>query len=189
MEYRVYRLELGPLPTNTYIVAAQGEECAVVDPACDYGSICSFVSLMGLKTASVLLTHGHFDHIGAAGSFADAGIPVYLHPDDAEMPGDPMKNGSAPFGAPALSVQFQTVPVKDGDEIHVGDMTFSVMHTPGHTKGSVCYLFDGGMFTGDTVFEGGYGRTDLWGGSFDDLKKSLRRLFPVIKEKKIYPGH
>ncbi len=188
--YSVYAMELGVLPTLCYIVCPEGGGvCAVVDPACDAAAIKDRAAGLGLSIGAVLLTHGHFDHIGAAEELAAGGIPVYLHPLDRPMLADPSKNGSEAFGLPAVVCAADTTGVADGDTVRVGDMSFSVMHTPGHTPGSVCYLFDGGIFTGDTMFRSGYGRTDLWGGSFPDMIASLRRLAPYRRNSAIYPGH
>lgn len=189
--YTVCTLKLGMMPTCCYLVYTEGEKrvCAVVDPACDAPAIRRKARALGLKIGAVLLTHGHFDHTGAVEDLASENIPVYLSSLDRPMLTDPEKNGSSAFGFSGAACRVKTCDVKDGDEIRVGNMIFTVIHTPGHTPGSVCYMFDGGMFTGDTMFANGYGRTDLWGGSFQDMVVSLRRLMPLRNNNRIYPGH
>lgn len=182
-------LKLGDIPTNTYI-ADDGRNCVVIDPAENAEYILGLIKEKGLELKAVLLTHGHFDHIGGVDGITEKKkVPVYIHKDDEEMLGDADFNGSLGFGLPPVRINTKAVTVEEGQVIEAGNMKFTVLHTPGHSKGSVCYDTDDGIFTGDTMFDGGYGRTDLHGGSFHELRESLARLFKIRKEKPIYPGH
>lgn len=105
------------------------------------------------------------------------------------MLNDAIKNASMLLHSPSLTVKTVPVCFEDGAEFCAGSIKLKAVHTPGHTKGSVCYFSDGCVFTGDTVFSDGYGRTDLYGGSFAELKISLKKLNPLLKNKRIYPGH
>ena len=132
---------------------------------------------------AILLTHAHFDHI--QGLHALGNVPIYVHELDAPAMTDAVRN-CAEDRLPAVPA---THLVHEGDVLHLAGMTFTVMHTPGHTPGGVCSPCGDDLFTGDTLFAPGYGRTDLPGGSWSDLVRSLRRLLHLPGNLHVYPGH
>ena len=182
---RIETLVLGPLETNTYLVGAETDPAVlVIDPAGEPERIRA--GLRGRPVAAVLLTHGHFDHTGALGMFQ--GIPVYIHPDDQGMLSDPVRSLAMMVGDTAARPT-AAEPVGEGDTLRIAGLDVSVLHTPGHTPGSVTYRIGDVLFTGDTMFFHSYGRTDFPGGSPEQMKKSLRRLKSLPGDLRVCPGH
>lgn len=178
----------GVFGENTYIVSDESGNCALIDPAA--ADVIRTVEEEGLRPVCVLLTHGHFDHITRVDdAAAKYGIPVYIHENDRELLSDGMKNASAPLiGSPTV-VKAVPKTLRGGEKISVGALTFEVYCTPGHTEGCVCYFCGDTVFTGDTLFANGYGRTDLYGGNYEKLVDTIHALFPRLSGKTIYPGH
>lgn len=175
------QLTVPPIGTNCYIFGdAASERCAIVDPGGDAAGILAAVQELGLEVSAIFLTHGHYDHVGALPELRRAlpGVPVYLHPADRAA-----RDGSL-FPDPG-----PTEDCVDGDRILVGGLTVEVIHTPGHTPGGVCLKVGDTLFTGDTLFRGSMGRTDLPGGSYDQLMDSLRRLAALPGDCRVCPGH
>ena len=147
----------------------------------------------GLNLKGILLTHGHFDHILRAQELREAtGAPLYIHELDAEMLNDADKNAYHTFtGKYFVIKKTADVLLHDADEITLGDEKIKVIHTPGHTKGSVCYDTGDSLITGDTIFAEGFGRCDLYGGNMSALKLSIKLLTEMAKTESrwIYPGH
>jgi glyoxylase-like metal-dependent hydrolase (beta-lactamase superfamily II) len=172
--------QLGQLGANCYIVAdEQTKVCAVVDPGGQGRELAGWLGEQGLTPRYVFLTHGHFDHVGGVKQLAEAfpGLPVYLHPADTKL-------------TPELSRGlWWTDFYEDGDTLSMDGVSFRVLHTPGHTPGSVCLRIDDKLFSGDTLFEGSCGRTDLPGGSWPEILKSLKRLAAVSEDLRVFPGH
>lgn len=187
---KVTVLSGGLLGTNSYLVSdAERTEAVVVDPVCPYEEVLSLLQ-PGQRLTAAVLTHGHFDHIEALASYHGAGVPILMHRADEEMLSSPQKNGSLrlfeplsfPFGADGY--------LEDGGALPVGKEALCVMHTPGHTKGSICLWSGGAVLSGDTVFAfGDYGRCDLYGGDEAQMKLSLDRFFAKEGEYIIYAGH
>ena len=167
----------GAYQENAYVVSLEGrDDCVAIDPGDDLDKLRAAIG--DKKLAAILLTHGHFDHILAVGPLAEAtGAAVYVREEDMEMLNDPELKGIA---AVAL-----------GKRVSAAGLDFTVIHTPGHSKGSCCFwLEDAGLlFSGDTLFCAGYGRMDLHGGSPLDMRNSLRGLFDLPGDVKVYPGH
>ena len=184
---QIQTLAVGPVRANCYIVSLPGrEDCALIDPGGEPEKILKAVGRR--KVAAILLTHGHFDHIGGVAGVLSPDTALYIHPLDEPMLGDPETNMAVLVGS-HLSIQAKTAPVREGDVITAAGIDFIVLHTPGHTPGGVCYQVGGALFTGDTMFKDGYGRTDFPGGSWKDLYTSMKRLLAMQKNYSVYPGH
>lgn len=179
----------GMIQENCYVVSLPGrDDCLVIDPGDDADRILDAVG--GRKIAAILLTHGHFDHIGAVERLAGDGTPVVIHEQDAPMPAVPRLNVSWMTGRP-LSYPAPTHTFTDGETLHFAGIDIAVIHTPGHTPGSSCFEIGDFLFTGDTVMTdcSGVGRTDLPGGSEAQMAQSLRMLRPLLKTHRVYGGH
>ena len=190
MPVSILAVSCGMIQENAYIVAREGrDDCAVIDPGDDYPKLKR--ALGGKTVGAILLTHGHFDHIQAVAPMADEfGAPVYVHAEDAEMLNDSRLNGyMGLMGGIATGPRIEAQDL--GEALDACGLRFDVLHTPGHSKGSVClYLKDeGALFSGDTLFEAGFGRTDLHGGDMRALMASLKALLALPGETRVYPGH
>lgn len=166
------------LQTNCYLLS-NGDRCLAIDPGGEPEKVLDFLRRQGLTLEAILLTHGHFDHVGAVKPLAEeTGCPVYLCQEDLSLPGT-MTAGPL----------YYTHSYGEGDQLTLAGMTFTVLHTPGHTPGSVCLRFGEHLFTGDTLFAGSCGRTDFPGSSPAAMGRSLTRLAALRENLKIYPGH
>lgn len=175
------------LDTNCYIIH-NGKEAVIIDPADEKEKICSF--LTGLELRAVILTHGHFDHIGAVDDICrETGAKLYINAEDEEMLADPRKNAS--FLLPGNETVCVTKPLLfDGDtDLYFGDIHLKALHTPGHTKGSSCFICEDMLISGDTLFRSGIGRTDLYGGDTAQEFASIQKLFALDSDYTVYPGH
>lgn len=183
-------LTLGELATNCYIVISAAGNAAVIDPADDAQRILDTLGKENAELKMILLTHGHFDHTGAVADLKkQTGAKIYIHSKDECMLDDTIKNVA--YLCPGYSYKPFTadVLVSDGDIIRLDEIEFSVMHTPGHTAGSVVYFADNCMFAGDTIFEGSAGRTDFYSGDYIAQRNSLARIAALREDYLIYPGH
>ena len=175
------------LETNTYL-ALNGERAFVVDPGADADKILAAAEAEGAKIEWVLLTHAHFDHIGGVAELQRAGAQVVLHRDDLGIVSS-FKNLAFYTGV-KVEKFLPDVTVSGGETLDVAGVKVRVIHTPGHTAGGVCYVADDIIFTGDTLFELSYGRTDFPTGSFKELKNSvLNKLFVLPGDYRLLPGH
>ncbi len=185
-------LVVGSLQTNCYVLGCpETREALVIDPGAEAGRIRTVLEKQGLQLKKLVLTHAHGDHIGACGELREAtGAQVLVHREDAGLLTDPHRNLTAYLGS-ALTLPPADVLLSDGDVVEFGaGISLTVLHTPGHTQGSICLLGDDVLFSGDTLFAGAVGRTDFPGGSFQELTRSLvRRLLPLPDEIRVYPGH
>lgn len=185
---RIDELTVGMIQTRCYILSREGgTECAVIDPGAEAERIRKAAG--GKRIAAILLTHGHFDHIAAVRDLAEPDTRIVIHELDAPMLTDPALNASLGLLRRAVTAPEATDLVKEGDEPEFAGLKAQVLHTPGHTPGSVCYLIEGELFTGDTLFDYGWGRTDLPGGSEEQMASSLRRLAPLVKTYPMHAGH
>ena len=177
---KTYALSLGAYQTNCYIIHEEGSNaCCVIDPGYDADLILDKLASLDLTEEAILLTHGHFDHVGAVRELAaETGCDVYIHPEDLTMP--PMMT-AGPL--------YYTKTYAEGSRLHLAGLDIAVLHTPGHTPGSVCLLVDSTLFSGDTLFAGSCGRTDLPGGDWSTILKSLNRLSEIEGNLWVFPGH
>lgn len=171
---------LGSYATNCYIVREETSTgCVVIDPGYDPEDILSYVEGKGLSVEAILLTHGHFDHVGGVKQLAaDTDCKVYLCDKELSLPS--MMTGGG---------LYYTHTYQEGDTLPLAGLMFQVMHTPGHTPGSVCLLTEDCMFSGDTLFAGSCGRVDFPGSSVADMRSSLARLQALAADYRVYPGH
>ena len=177
---KVHAMALGAYQTNCYILHDESTKtCCVVDPGYEADTILDKLADLGLTLEAILLTHGHFDHVGAVRELAaETGCDVYIHPDEASMP--PMLT-AGPL--------YYTKTYTEGTQLHLAGLDFTVLHTPGHTPGSVCLLVGDTLLSGDTLFADSCGRTDLPGGDWNTIRASLRRLASIEANLWVLPGH
>ena len=181
-------IKTGLLQENTYVIS-KGNECLVVDPGSELNKINEYLNAKSLKTRAILLTHGHYDHIGAAKELAlIENCKIYASINEKEILEDAGKNGSLRYSKKEIVLDavsyFDEEVILDFDNFIV-----EVVFVPGHTPGGVAYIIGEGIFTGDTLFKGTYGRVDLHGGSKHDMKKSLEYLFTLNSSLTVFPGH
>ena len=191
MSVYVKAVPCGMIQANAYIVQAQGrDDCVVVDPGDDFPMLLRAVGEK--RVGAVLLTHGHFDHIMAAAPLAGQfDAPVYVHRADMEMLNDASLNGYADLMGRARA-SWPTIAARPfGDTLSACGLDFEILSTPGHSKGSVCLYLrgEGILFSGDTLFQAGYGRMDLHGGDAREMLESMKALFALPRETVVYPGH
>ncbi len=185
---KIQTLEIGNIGTNCYVISDDKGTCAIIDCDGNPQPLFRYIEENNLKPTHILLTHGHDDHIGAVEMVKEKyGCPVYACKKEEPLLADPAMNCSLYMSGPtSLSAD---VWVQEGDAIKVGDLEFTVLETPGHTAGSVCYLIGDNIFSGDTLFQGSCGRTDLPTGNWGEIIASLKRLRNLPGDYNVYPGH
>ena len=186
----VEKLVVGPLEENCYIIGDEAtKQAIVIDPGDEPDRIIELIKKNGLKVSSIICTHAHFDHIGAVGEVKKAtGAKVLIHREDIELY-EQAKDQAAIWG-----FDFEDTPQPDGnlnerDTVRIGNLTFQIFHTPGHSPGGICLYGEGILITGDTLFHGSVGRTDFQGGSVAKLRESFRRLLDLPGDTTVYSGH
>ena len=177
---KIHTFPLGSYQTNCYIIHDESSKtCCIIDPGFEPDTVLRKVRSLGLTVEAVLLTHGHFDHVGAVKDIAaETDCDVYLHSADLLLP--------AMLTAGKL---YFTHTYDEGDILRLAGLEIAVLHTPGHTPGSVCLLCETSLFAGDTLFAGSCGRTDLPGGDWATILKSLKRLATIEANLWVYSGH
>ena len=188
---KIQTFTVGTMGTNCYFLIDEAEgSCIVIDPGAEADRLYGKLSERGLTVRAFFLTHAHFDHIMALPQLREkTGAPVYVHEADAELLTDNDKNLMNRFcGTPVRNLPADKY-YAEGDCIRFGGEELRILHTPGHTPGSVCIAAGEELFTGDTLFRGGAGRYDFYGGSFSRLQGSLRRLSGLQTDYRIRPGH
>ncbi len=186
----IYNLFPGSFGSNCYLLIS-GDQAAVIDPSADADVILQKAKEKGATLQYILLTHGHFDHICSLDTLREkTGIPAYVHMGDADMPSNAHKNAFYTFFGQMRSYRAPEKTLVEGDVLMLGEEQIRVLHTPGHTEGSVCYLCgENILITGDTLFDRGFGRYDLYGGDPFKLRRSLERLATLDHSLTIYAGH
>ncbi len=175
---QIRRIPVGPLATNCYLVV-MGESALIVDPGDEGDHICQLLERSGARLKTILYTHGHFDHVGAGGMIRErTGADVYMHRADDLLIEEMGLEGSLP-----------DKDLEGVDVLEWGGAQLRVIHTPGHSPGSVSFLLDDNLFTGDTLFAGSIGRTDLPGGSTQLIMESLSVLASLDSGLHVLPGH
>ena len=176
-------LPVGQLETNCYVVTDENAlVCAVIDPGDESNTILDYIEDNKLSCKAILITHAHFDHVSAVNARLEAtGAELYMCEKDLEL----AKTGASGRFTPPENTHFY----KDGDEVKVAGLTFKVMETPGHTPGGVTLICGDALFTGDTLFRGSCGRTDLPGGDMRAKLRSLKRIASLEGDYEVYPGH
>jgi hydroxyacylglutathione hydrolase len=188
---RVVQIPNGAFVQNSYLVVDEAAAvCAVIDPGEDAGLILQKIAAAGARPVAIWITHAHLDHVmGVSRVRRETAAPVYLHPADRELYDHAVQQGLA-FGVAVDAPPPPDGVLAAGDTLQVGRLTFAVRHTPGHSPGSVCLVGEGVAFTGDALFAGSIGRTDLPGGDFDTLLRSIERELLTLPDSTIvYSGH
>jgi hydroxyacylglutathione hydrolase len=183
-------MQVGQIGTNCYLLGDEDSKlCAIIDPGDDGDYILGQLRAQDFTPAAILLTHAHFDHILAIPELRRAfpQLPVYAHP--LETAGQQRTENIFGMTVPTLSSMGDITPYNEGDTVSVGNLNIEVLHTPGHSAGSVTLKVQDVLFTGDTLFRGSCGRTDLPGGSHQVILQSLKRLAELPGDYKVYPGH
>lgn len=174
---------------NCYLLVS-GTHALVIDPSASAKAISEALNSEGATLEGILLTHGHFDHIVSLDNLRDKiNAPAYIHTEDAVMLTDGKKNAFYELFGRERAYRAADKLLNDGDVISLGDEKLTVFHTPRHTHGSVCFISDGVVFTGDTLFADTYGRCDLWNGDEAKMRESLHKLGMLDRALTIYPGH
>jgi glyoxylase-like metal-dependent hydrolase (beta-lactamase superfamily II) len=182
---------VGPLQSNSYLVIDESSRrAAVIDPGMESDVVLETAGRRGLQVETVIITHGHFDHVFSCALFkAKTGAQVVMHPSDVSLLAD-MPQTARFFGIRATVPPSPDRLVREGDAIEVGGLSMRVLETPGHTPGSISLCLDDAVFVGDTLFAGSVGRTDLAGGSLEVLLRSIHtKLLTLPDRTVVYAGH
>ena len=184
---KLYHIFTGELGVNSYFLVTEEGRGAVIDPGEDAEAVFAFAAKKGFTLENCYLTHGHFDHMGCCKALQDAGVKIYVSQADAEKLYTD-KNDGALFGHKTEPVHADFT-FNDGDVLDFYGFLLRVMATPGHPAGSVCFLTELGIFSGDTLFYESVGRTDLSDGNDEDMARSLKKLVSLKGNFTVYPGH
>ncbi len=185
---RLKKLELGLFKVNCYILSLEDAN-VIIDPGDDFIVIKNYIEKSGIKPDFILNTHGHYDHIGAVADIMSYyKVPFYIHEYEEQIITDPEKNLSSFFGENELSLKTYNL-IKNGDFGYFSGVGIGIINVPGHTPGSIMLLAEDILFTGDLLFKGAIGRTDLPGGDAMRIKNSLDMVRKMDRGLKIYPGH
>jgi glyoxylase-like metal-dependent hydrolase (beta-lactamase superfamily II) len=186
----IKKLIVGPLENNCFIIADENSrECLVIDPGDEPDRILDSINENNFQLKYIICTHAHFDHIAAVSDIKEeTKAKIVLHRDDLEIYKS-TKDQAVAWGFELESQPEPDMFVSEGDMIEIGDLRFDILHTPGHSPGGICLYGEGILITGDTLFAGSVGRTDLYGGDIKELKKSFKKLMSLPEGVKVLPGH
>ncbi|MBT2808853.1 MBL fold metallo-hydrolase [Staphylococcus coagulans] len=189
---KISYLTLGIVSTNTYFIE-NDTELILIDPSSESKKILNRIQQSQKQLKAILLTHAHFDHIAALDDVLEQyDVPVYMHPEEFDFLSEPEKNGSVQFqayGLPIITSHAQPTAIEEGHH-QIGQFQFDALHTPGHSPGSLTYVFDEFAVVGDTLFNNGIGRTDLYRGDYETLVDSIQdKIFNLDETLPLYPGH
>lgn len=190
-ELEVVCFTLGPFQENAYLlVGPSGRRALLVDPGLESEGILETLQERGLALELIVNTHGHLDHAAGNRFFKErTGARLAIHPADAPYL-ERLQAQAAAFGLRAENSPAPDMALREGEPLSFDGLDFAVLHTPGHTPGGICFGIPGRLFVGDTLFRGSVGRTDLPGGSWDDLRRSIRnKLFSLPGDTVCHPGH
>lgn len=185
----IEKLVVGSFGANCYLLGCEkSSKGIVIDPGDEVERVQQKIRQMEIDVEKIILTHGHPDHISAATALKEAtGAVVMMHPDDTEVANNRILNMM--LGIKTGSRFEPDEHLFDGQKIEVGGVILEVIHTPGHSRGSVCLVAEGVVFTGDLLFAGGIGRCDLPGGDEEKMAESLKKIVQLDEDVKVYPGH
>jgi hydroxyacylglutathione hydrolase len=189
---KIKNLVVGPIETNCYIFFEEvSRKAVVIDPGGDIDKILGYITETGLDVEWILLTHGHFDHTFYAGDLAlRLNAKIGMHEEDISMLSTSLDVAEIYYEVDSYMPFQPTDLLNDGDVINLGNSKIEVIHTPGHSKGGLCFVTEIGIFCGDTIFNGSIGRTDFSGGSYDQLIHSIREKILKMDDKiELYCGH
>lgn len=186
----VKKFVVGPLESNCYLIADEhSKETLVVDPGDEPDRILDFVHKNSLHVKHIVCTHAHFDHVGALSEIKQAtGASIVIHRDEDEIYRS-TREQAVSWGFELDDLPEPDMLVSDGDILEIGSLKFMIIHTPGHSPGGICFSGEDILITGDTLFSGSVGRTDLHGGDIMQLKKSFKRIMSLSENITVLPGH
>jgi len=187
----IEKIPVGIFETNCYIFGDNlSKEVIIIDPGDEADKIINVIEINNYIVKYIIITHGHFDHILAIKDIKNKyNIKIAIHKNDAEY----LSNNNLNLSSTVPNITFEGITpdiiVKDGDILNLGKYKLEIIHTPGHTDGGICIKIDDILFSGDTLFRGSIGRTDFPSGSFDKIEASIKKLYTLKDDTKIYPGH
>jgi hydroxyacylglutathione hydrolase len=187
----IKNLVVGHLESNCFVIADERtKEAILIDPGDEPDRILDLLTKNNLKLKYIVCTHAHFDHVGAIPELkTETGARIVIHYDELDIYKHTREQAAILWGFALEPLPEPDMLVSEGDELEVGGLKFRILHTPGHSPGSICLYGEGIVITGDTLFAGTVGRTDLFGGNVQKLQSSFRKLMALADEIRVFPGH